>query len=152
MGSPTSFWGHHAWKNTLNLRNRGPLASKATVSVSPKNVKSPSPSFIFFVKKNVTLPWELVQFIATQNGLWLDCATILWSFRCTHLLARRVSLSRREAQTADFQKLSAKAYRSDCFRFVRQWELHWLRQWLVSDRHWSVTVTVNNHCVNQASL
>ena len=35
-GSPTSFWREHALKNTLNMKNRNSLASKATVSVSPK--------------------------------------------------------------------------------------------------------------------
>ena len=36
VGSPTSFLREHAPKNTLNLKNEGSLASKATVSVSPK--------------------------------------------------------------------------------------------------------------------
>ena len=35
-GSPTSFWGEHAPKNTLNLKNRASLVDKATVSVRPK--------------------------------------------------------------------------------------------------------------------
>ena len=35
-GSPTSFREEQARKNTLNLKNRGSLANKATMSVSPK--------------------------------------------------------------------------------------------------------------------
>ena len=35
-GSAALFWGEHAQKEHLNLKNRASLAGKATVSVSPK--------------------------------------------------------------------------------------------------------------------
>ena len=57
------------------------------------NVKSPSPPFIFFVKKCDPSPGSSKIYSdpplpPDKHGLWLDCATIPWSFTQTHLLAR----------------------------------------------------------------
>ena len=57
------------------------------------NEKSPSPPFIFFVKKCDPLPgssnfYSDPPLPPDKHGLWLDCATFPWSFTQTHLLAR----------------------------------------------------------------
>ena len=57
------------------------------------SVKSPSPPFIFFVKKCDPPPGSSKIYSdpplpPDKHGLWLDCATIPWSFTQTHLLAR----------------------------------------------------------------
>ena len=57
------------------------------------NVKSPSPPFIFVVKKCDPPPGSSKIYSdpplpPDKHGLWLDCATIPGSFTQTHLLAR----------------------------------------------------------------
>ena len=58
------------------------------------NVKSPSPPFVFFVKKCNPPPasnkfYSDPPLPPDKHGLWLDCATIPWSkFTQMHLLAR----------------------------------------------------------------
>ena len=57
------------------------------------NVKSPSPPFIFVVKKCEPPPGSSKissdpPLPPDKHGLCLDRATILWSFTKTHLLAR----------------------------------------------------------------
>ena len=83
------------------------------------NAKSPSTPFIFFVKKCDPPPGSSKIYSdpplpPDKHGLWLDCATIPWSFTQTHLLVRidlyhtaAAILSPRRAKSFVFARLGS---------------------------------------------
>ena len=79
-----------SWEHSFFRRGAGGWAEGIPMSM---NVKSPSPTVIFFVKKCDPPPGSSKIYsdpllTPDKHGLWLDCATIPWSFTQTHLLDR----------------------------------------------------------------